>query len=180
MHMTKTSPLTRILAWVENLAISVGGLALIAMGGIVTLSVLGRQLFLMPIPDDLTMVGLLMVCVIVLPLAFVESKRGHISVTITTDWLPTRAIGFLRCLGTFAMGLFFGGIGYMVVAKLPREFMQGTYYDGQLEIPTWPMKAVFAFGIAVFVLRLMVSFSAGVRTMITGIDHDEPLSHVEE
>ena len=30
------------------------------------------------------------------------------------------------------------------------------------------------------VLRLMVSFSEGVRTMITGIDHDEPLSHVEE
>lgn len=167
----KTPPPTgaeRLLALLEGAAVAVAGLSLLAMGGIVTASVIGRQAFLSPIPDDLVMIGLLMVCVIALPLAFIERHRGHIAVTVTTDWLGVRAQGALRALGALAMGVFFGGIGVMVSLKLPREISENTYYDGVLEIPTWPMKIVFALGIALFLIRLAVSFAGGIRTAITG------------
>lgn len=157
-----------LLGALERLAMILSGTALLIMGGIVTASVLGRQLFNAPIPDDLIMVGLLMVCVVALPLAFIESQRGHIAVTVTTDWLPPRALGLLRAFGALAMMLFFGSIGYMVAQRLPREIAQGTYYDGTLEILTWPMKIVFAAGILLFVLRLAVSIAEGLRTFATG------------
>ncbi|WP_119168776.1 TRAP transporter small permease [Algihabitans albus] len=166
----------RLLGALERVAMILSGTALLIMGGIVTASVLGRQLFNAPIPDDLIMVGLLMVCVIALPLAFIESQSGHIAVTVTTDWLPVRARGLLRAFGALAMMVFFGSIGFMVSQKLPREIAQGTYYDGTLEIPTWPMKIVFAAGIALFVLRLAVSIAEGLRTCATGVApaHDRP------
>lgn len=145
-----------------------------------TVSVLGRHLFLQPVPDDLRMVGLLTVGVIVLPLAFVERHRGHITVTVTTNWMSPRALGVLRAAGALAMGLFFGAIGFMVAMRLPQEIAQGSYYDGVLRIPTWPMKLVFAFGITLFVIRLCFSFIDGLRTAATGIAPEPPNRDREE
>ena len=67
---------------IENAAMWLACAALFLMGAIVTASVIGRVAFNLPVPDDLIMVGLLMVCVIVLPLAFVERADGHIAVTV--------------------------------------------------------------------------------------------------
>lgn len=167
--------LQRLLSVAENLAMGLAGLALLLMGGIVTASVLGRQFFLRPIPDDLLMVGLLMVPVIALPLAYVERYRGHITVTITTDWMGTRALGLLRVLGALCMGVFFGAMGWMIATQVPRELARGTFYDGVLGVPTWPMKAVFGLGIALFLLRLVVSVIEGLHVFLTGRDIPPPV-----
>lgn len=160
----------------EKVALAGAGAILLLMGGIMTASVLGKELFLRPIPDDLLMIGLLNVGVIALPLAYVECSRGHIAVTITTDWMGVRVLGALRAFGALAMGVFFGSIGYMVSIRMPTEIARGAYYDGILQIPTWPMKAVFGFGILLLVLRLIASIVGGIHTAITGIDTppDEP------
>ena len=56
----------------------------------------------------------------------------------------------------------------MIAGKVPGEYAENLYYDGQLDIPTWPMKAVFAFGIAVLLLRLCVTFVRSLRIAATG------------
>lgn len=170
--MAQNGSLRRLLAFIENAALFLAGLVLLAMGLIIVSSILGKTLFIRPIPDDLLMVGLLNVAVITLPLAFVERQRGHISVTVTTDWLGTRAKGALRAFGALAMAIFFGGIGLMVARRMPGEIERGAYYDGTLQIPTWPMKAIFGAAILLFVARLLVSIAEGVRTAVTG--EDEP------
>ncbi|MEQ8896216.1 MAG: TRAP transporter small permease [Roseovarius sp.] len=154
----------------ETFAMILAGIVLLTMGLIIVASILGKLLFLRPIPDDLLMVGLLNVAVIVLPLAYVERNRGHITVTVTTDWLGTRALGVLRVLGALAMTVFFGGIGVMVVGRMPNELAKGAYYDGVLQIPTWPMKAVFGAAILLFVARLILSMIDGMRIAVTGRD----------
>ncbi|MEY8841437.1 hypothetical protein AB9K41_20605, partial [Cribrihabitans sp. XS_ASV171] len=80
-----------------------------------------------------------------------------------------------------AMAIFFGGIGFMVARRMPDEIAKGAYYDGVLQIPTWPMKAVFGAAVLLFVARLVVSIVAGLRTMVTGIDPDSVVrsSHEE-
>lgn len=167
--------LERVLQLAENLAVVLASLALLAMGGIITASVLGRQLFLRPIPDDLLMVGLLMVPVIALPLAYIERYRGHISVTITTDWMGKRVLGLLRTLGALCMGVFFGGIAWMIVLRVPQDIARGTFHDGVFQIPAWPMKIVFAAGIAIFILRLCVSAVQGLITFATGQTPETPV-----
>ena len=146
----------------EDAALWAAGLALLAMGLIVAGSVLGRTLFNAPVPDDLLMVGLLMVCVIVLPLAYIERNDGHIVVTILSDQLPRRVQAFLKAIGSFLLLAFFGTMGVMLARKVPGEFAEGLYYDGELYIPTWPMKAVFALGVAVLTLRLIVSIAGNL------------------
>lgn len=147
----------RLLAFVENLALWIACAALLGMGLIVTGSVIGRGWFNHPIPDDLLLIGLLMVCVIVLPLAYVERSNGHIAVTVIANLLPLRVQALMTGFGNLLFGAFLGTMGFMIAKKVPSEIAQNLYYDGQLDIPTWPMKAVFAFGIAAFLLRLAVS-----------------------
>lgn len=171
---TFTHGLRKVQTALENVALAGAGLLLLLMGLIIVASILGKHLFLAPIPDDLLMVGLLNVAVIVLPLAFVERMRGHINVTITTDWLGLRAIGALRALGSLAMAVFFGGIGFMIVQRMPEELSRGAYYDGLLQIPTWPMKALFGAAILLFVVRLVFSIADGLHTACTGEDNAPP------
>ncbi len=172
--------LRRIQNFLEATALALAGIILLLMGSIIVASILGKHLFLRPIPDELLMVGLLNVAVIVLPLAYVEQKHGHITVTVTTDWMGVRALGVLRALGALAMAVFFGGIGYMVASRMPVEMERGAYYDGVLQIPTWPMKAVFGFAILLFVARLVISIVDGISTAVNGKPIETPISTHEE
>ena len=149
--------LMRLIQFIENLALWIACAALLAMGGIVTASVVGRGVFNHPVPDDLLMIGLLMVCVIVLPLAYVERSDGHIAVTVIANLLPPRIQAVLKAFGNLLFGLFLGTMGFMIAKKIPSEIAQNLYYDGQLDVPTWPMKAVFAFGVVTFLLRLVIN-----------------------
>ena len=147
----------RLINFLENLALWVGCAALLAMGLIVTGSVVGRRVWNHPVPDDLLMVGLLMVCVIVLPLAYVERQNGHIAVTVIANFFPVKVQAILTAFGNLLFGLFLGTMGFVIAKKVPSEIAQNLYYDGQLDIPTWPMKCVFAFGVAAFLLRLTMN-----------------------
>jgi len=172
--------LRKVQNLVETAALVLAGLVLLSMGLIIVASILGKVLFLRPIPADLLLVGLLNVAVIVLPLAYVERRRGHITVTVTTDWMGPRALGALRAFGAFAMAVFFGGIGFMVARRMPDEIAKGAYYDGVLQIPTWPMKAVFGAAILLFVARLILSMADGLHTLRTGRDDRGPAAPHEE
>ncbi len=157
-----------ILRKIETAAMWLACAALLVMGSIVTASVIGRTAFNLPVPDDLIMVGLLMVCVIVLPLAYVERTDGHIAVTVISDLLPVRVQYAFRTLGNLLFVTFFGTMGYMLALKVPGEFAENLYYDGQLHIPTWPMKAMFVFGVVVLVARCLVSLWSNAGAMISG------------
>lgn len=155
--------LLQALDLIERIALWLACAALLVMGALVAGSVLGRTLFNAPIPDDLLMIGLLMVCVIILPLGFVERGNGHIVVTVIADRLPGPVQKVLTITGRLIFGAFLGTMGFVIARKVPSEFSQGLYYDGQLEVPTWPMKAVFAFGIGVLLVRLAVNIVRDVR-----------------
>lgn len=162
-----------VLSWFENVALWIAGAALLLMGAIVTASVVGRVLFTAPVPDDLVMVGLLMVGVIILPLAFIERTDGHIAVTVITDHFPVRVQFALKAMGNLLFGLFFGVMGMMLAKKVPSEISEHLYYDGHFEIPTWPMKALFAMGVAIFVVRLLFSFLGNLSGMVNGVKPED-------
>ena len=155
--------LLRLLGFIENAALTIGCIAIFIMGALVTGSVIGRTFFNAPIPDDLLMIGLLMVCVIILPLAYVERDNGHIAVTLIADRLPQGIQRVLRAMGRIIFGAFLGTMGFVIAMQVPDEFEQRLYYDGQLESPTWPMKIVFAFGVAVFLIRVCLNLIADLR-----------------
>lgn len=147
------------LARLESLATYLGALTILVLGGLITASVIGRALFNTGVPDTITLAGLLMIPVVALPMAGVQSQDGHIAVTVTSDWLPARAISALRAFGNVIGFAFFAAIIWFLMKKVPRDIATGAYYDGELEIPVWPMKVVFAIGITLFLIRLIFDFT---------------------
>ena len=162
----------RLFIFMENLALWIACTALFVMGSIVTGSVVGRGWFNYPIPDDLLMIGLLMVCVIVLPLAYVGRNDGHIAVTVIANRFPVRVQALMTAFGNLLFALFLGTMGFMIAKKIPSEIAQKLYYDGQLDLPTWPMKVVFAFGVATFLARLSINAWQNIKLAFRQTNQD--------
>lgn len=158
-----TAVLHRVLGWLEGASMAAAAAVVLAMAVMTAISVAGRELIGLPIPDDIVIQGIMMVAIIILPLAFVQAKGGHIAVTVATDWLPARGITLLKLIGTLIGLVLFAAIGWEAGKQVPGDFESGGYYDGVYEIPVWPPKVVFVVGIAVFVLRL--ALSAVLRTI---------------
>jgi hypothetical protein len=54
-------------------------------------------------------------------------------------------------------------MGFMIAKKIPAEMAQNLYYDGQLDIATWPMKVVFAVGVLGFLFRLSINIFKNLK-----------------
>lgn len=153
------------LARLESLANYLGALSILLLGCLITASVIGRAVFNAGIPDTIVIAGLLLIPVVALPMAFVQSQDGHIAVTVTTDWMPKRFISALKALSNIVGFIFFGAIIWFMLQKVPRDIATGAYYDGEFNIPVWPMKLVFALGIALFLIRLIVDLWRNLRSV---------------
>lgn len=164
--MTWMTILGKGLARLESLANYLGALSILVLGLLITASVAGRALFNAGIPDTIVMAGLLIIPVVALPMAFVQAQDGHIAVTVTTDWLPERVVAALKALGNVIGFAFFGAIIWFMLQKVPRDIATGAYYDGELNIPVWPMKLVFALGITLFLIRLIVDFCRNLARVL--------------
>ncbi|MEX0923679.1 MAG: TRAP transporter small permease [Rhodovibrionaceae bacterium] len=149
---------------VERCATFAACIFLALIGGIVVVSTLGRTLFHQSVPDYVTISGLLMVAVVALPLAEVQARRTHLIVTVLSDRLPAAAQGWLVLLSDFLSLLFFGALALAILVQLPSGF--GFHYGGLLNIPVWPMKALFGFAMLLFALRLVLSLIAGIRAAL--------------
>ena len=60
---------------------------------VITVNVIGRQLFGLAVPDIVIIVRELMIPTIVFPLAVATANRAHIAVTFVTDRMSPRARG---------------------------------------------------------------------------------------
>lgn len=152
-----TGAIDRAIDLIERLTMWAAAGAVLVMMLISAVSVAGRELLGAGIPDDVVMQGLLMVATIALPLAYIHRRDGHISVTITTNWLPPRLIALLRIVGAVMGFVFFGIVGLAVLREIGPDYSSGAVYPGVYELPAWPMKVVFVIGLAAFLLRILLS-----------------------
>lgn len=127
---------------------------LLLIGLLIIISTVGRTFFNQSFPDDVIVTGLVMVGVVVLPMAYVQAHRMHITITIISNRLPESVQRWLVLMGDILALLFFGVLGVSVAIALPEEF--GFHYGGILDVPVWPMKAVYAFAMILFTGRLLL------------------------
>jgi len=188
-HGRTTRAIDRVMDWIESVTMWVASISVLVMMLIVTISVIGRSLAtakifgvgladigirLGPIPDDTLLQGLLMVAIIALPFAFIHRRDGHIAVTITTDWLKPRPLAALRIFGGILALAFFFIIGWAIARDIPTDYLNKAVYDGVFELPAWPMKVVFTFGIAAFLLRIAFGIVVSIIDMIEGTVSGRP------
>lgn len=153
----------KILDYIDRAAVVIAILAILAMTLLVTVSVIGRYFFSMPIPGDLVLSEFLMVFVAFLPLGAVQASREHVFVTIFTDWMTNNARVMLETAG-LVIGLFiFTILAGATFSDFHHAWSVGTYTEGDIEFPEAPPRFVVFFGIALLAVRLLVD---AVRSLL--------------
>ncbi len=140
-----------------------GGIVLILIVGIVTISIIGRAfipLGLRPIPGDTELVQAGMVLAIFAFLPWCQLSRGHALVAILTDRFPARATAMLEFLMdavlTLASAYIAWRIYYGMLDKI--SFREQTFI---LRLPVWWS---YASGFAGAVVMVVVGVYCTVRS----------------
>lgn len=145
-----------ILRKLEGALVALSICCILGICAIITLTIFGRFLFGVSIPDDVVMVRELMIGAVVLPLAYVAAERAHIMVEVFTSHMPDHWQPALNLLGSLIgsltlLPILYGGyLGFESVAT------DGAYFFGELNLPEWPGRLIFLVGYIVFILRLLV------------------------
>ncbi|SPJ22600.1 TRAP transporter small permease [Palleronia abyssalis] len=171
-----------MLRWVERFLLDLAAAAIVALGLLITASVLLRITLNSGIPDTVVMVAELMVAAIILPLAATIAARANIVVEVLSQHFPGRVQDCLVILG--------GVIGLLALLPLlwagyreaASAIESGGFFFGQLNLPKWPGRVLFLFGLIVCWVRLLVQVVADMRTFARGerIDTETGTNYMQE
>lgn len=157
-----------MLKALEGLLLNLAVAAVIALGLMITASVISRALFNFAIPDTIVIVRELMVAAIVLPLAAATLARSHVAVEFISNRLPLRTQAWLTVLGSFIGLLALMPLIYAGVREFSHTFTSGGFFYGDLNLPKWPGRLIFLIGISVCWLRLLVLMLGDIRSALAG------------
>ncbi len=143
------------LAWLENVFLLIAVVCILGLCAVIASSVLLRTFSSSGIPDEIVIVGEMMIGALILPLAFVAADRGFISVEIFTQKLGPKFQQALNVL-TAVVGLIaVAPITYAAFLSVVDAFESGAYFFGLLELPKWPGHTLFFVGYFLFFIRLI-------------------------
>ncbi len=158
-----------MLQRIEKLLLELAVFAVLALGGLITASVLLRVFFNSGVPDSIVMVRELMVAAIVLPLAAASTARAHIVVEFLTNRFPVRIQGWFVVFGTGFGVLALTPLIYAGWNESVHTLQSGGFYFGQLNLPKWPGRLIFLIGISFCWLRLLLLVIDDVRRIRAGL-----------
>lgn len=130
---------------------------LVVMVFLITADVILRYFFNRPIKGSYELVEFMLVLLVFLGLAYTQTKKGHLSITLLTSSLSagTQAVinsaTYLLCLGGFIL------ITWRSIAQAEFLRAEGTC-SGVLYIPNFPFLWVVAFGSALLCLVFVIDF----------------------
>lgn len=167
-----------MLKALETFLLNLAVAAVIALGVMITASVISRALFNLALPDTIVIVRELMVAAIVLPLAAATLARSHVAVEFIAAKLPLRAQAWLAVFGS-AVGLFaLMPLIYAGGREFAHTYTSGGFFYGDLELPKWPGRLVFLVGISLCWLRLLVLIVQDIGSIRKG-DYSFASAHAE-
>lgn len=143
------------LAWLENAFLLVGVVCILGLCAVITTGVLLRTFSSSGIPDEVVIVGEMMIGALILPLAFVAADRGFISVEIFTHRLGPKVQQILNVLTALVGLVAVAPITYAGYLSMTDAFESGAYFFGLLELPKWPGHTMFFLGYFLFFIRLI-------------------------
>jgi TRAP-type C4-dicarboxylate transport system permease small subunit len=147
---------------------------LFLMAIIETLNAIGRKI-LVPFPCAVECVETLLVITVYLGASIVALERGHVKVDFIIRKFPRSVQNYIdvfaNLLGVAAFGLLSWGAWKITIHVLRiMEVKEGVY-----NFPLWPFKVLFAIGLTLFVVQLLINaikliYVSSGRTRYTNID----------
>jgi TRAP-type C4-dicarboxylate transport system permease small subunit len=136
-----------------------GGLLLLAMAGLVVVSVIGRRFFNSPVNGDFELVSMGAAIAVFTFLPYTQARRGNILVDTFTGWLPVRTN---RLIDAFWDLVYAGTMGFLAICLIDGAYEH--YRTGQttmlLQLVIWPAIALSA---ALMVLLTFVALATAIK-----------------
>lgn len=147
----------RILARTIGVTIWLGMFAILLMMVQITIDVAGKFLFNAPIPATISLVSnYYMVVAAFVPLALVETRNGHITVEVVTEFLPARTQYHLYSWTYLFSAGVFGALAYRNWGEAGKAYKSGTFMVEQgVKIITWPSYYLLPIGAGLMAVVLI-------------------------
>lgn len=130
--------------------------------------VIGRYVFNSPIIGAYGISEVIMVGIVFLGIAYVQSVKGHVQVEVVTSWLSPRA---QVTIDTFAYTLALVILALMTWrsgALAWDAFIKGDTSMSLLAFPLWPGKSLVPIGTGLFCLRLISDIVSNINRLRRG------------
>ncbi|WP_169543624.1 TRAP transporter small permease [Sneathiella aquimaris] len=173
VNEAQSIPGPKFLGRLESVFVTLSVLAILLMGLLITVSVVSRAVFGWSVPDSTIIVRELMIAAVVLPLAYVTATRSHIMVEVLTSFFPDRVQPWLNLFSVVIGVVALSPILYGGVVELMGTLEDEAYFFGDLELPEWPGRAVFALGYLLFILRLIALVGTDFLDAVKGLPADD-------
>lgn len=147
----------RIMAFAIRIMTWFGMAAIILMMTQITVDVLGKLLFNAPMPATISMVSnYYMVFVAFIPLALAETRNGHISVEVLTEFLPKRTQYHMYSWILLVSAVVFGLFTYKSWQEAVKTYEVGSFLIEQsIKIVIWPSYFILPVGAGMMTLVLV-------------------------
>ena len=140
---------------IDKVLLAVGSLAVVLVMGIGMAEILGRGIFNAPIRGQIDMIETLMPLIALLALGFNLRDGSHIRMSLLIDKLPERLRYGIEAAGQ-ALGALIGAVLAIGAAEFGARAMRFSDSTPDLRLPTWPVKFLVAFCLALFALRCAI------------------------
>jgi TRAP-type mannitol/chloroaromatic compound transport system permease small subunit len=155
--------LRRVLRWCHLFS----AVPILALVLITTADVIARYFLASSVRDTAEISGMLLGVSISLSLAFTTFRQEQVRFDLVVSRLPGRVRTAADILTFFVSAALFGLIAWQTLSRVLYSMRSGEYV-GEMEIPVWPAKAVFAAGCFLTALGLVALFIAAVGRIAGG------------
>ena len=151
-----------------NRALGIAAAAIILfMMCLTTMDVVLRYVFNSPLPGVYELQEFMLVGVVFLALAYIQSLKGHIYVDLLTNRFSERGQAVLGILSNSVSLLIFALITWQGGLRAWTAVVSGQRREGLISYPLWPAKWILAIGAGFFCLRLALDIVMDFRKLRT-------------
>lgn len=150
------SRIERIQRKVEKTACYIAAGLVLVMIFPTTVDVVLRYIFHQPLPEIFQLTEFMMVGVVYLSIAYVQSIRDHIRIEMATSWLPKKYQEGLDIFGHIVGLIIFGFITWQSARLAWEAWVTQDYTMGIVHFPLWPAKSILPVGTGMLFARLLM------------------------
>jgi len=163
---TADSPAFLIAERVTRLLVVVAAVCIAALMMVNFIDIVGTKFLFMSVPGALDISEELMVCLTLLPIAYVALERGHIRITLVESRLPPSVRYICGIIQYLTASLITGFVSARVFVQFLRTVRVGQLKQG-IALPIWPgnLAVVISFGVLTLVWVLLLA-----KTIVGGVE----------
>lgn len=147
--------LVKLLSKTERGCAVIAGAFILIMMLLTTADVFMRYVFNSPIHGNFELQPMLLVGVVYLATASVQSRRGHITLDLITSHVSSATQSALNLFSDIIFVTFSALITWQFAIASWKAWVIGDYFKGLVHFPLWPPYLIITFGSALLSLRLI-------------------------